>query len=241
MFDSITIIANRFTSVMSKINIIIGEKYYVKDPLSSDLGKRILSESIIMLDELGYEQFTFKKLALKIQSTEASIYRYFENKLRLLIYLTTWYWAWVEYRIDYDTHNIEDAKKKLTRIWEIVCHVNVNGTMELPLDIIRLRNVVVSESDKTYLTKQVDEINKEGLFRSFKELCHKIAEEIVAINPNYDHPHTLVSTMLESAHQQPFFANHLPSLTEIHAQPEKSTNLQVCEFIDNSVMKLIAQ
>jgi AcrR family transcriptional regulator len=226
---------------MSKISIIIGENNYVKDPLSSELGKRILRESIIMLDELGYEQFTFKKLALKIKSTEASIYRYFENKLRLLIYLTTWYWAWVEYRIDYDTHHLQDGRKKLSRIWEIVCHVNIDSTTELPLDLTLLRNIVVSESDKTYLTKQVDEINKEGLFRSFKELCHKIAQEIVAVNPNYAHPHTLVSTMLDSAHQQPFFANHLPSLTEIRSQPEKSVNVQVCEFIDDSVMKLISQ
>jgi AcrR family transcriptional regulator len=226
---------------MSKISIIIGENNYVKDPLSSELGKRILRESIIMLDELGYEQFTFKKLALKIKSTEASIYRYFENKLRLLIYLTTWYWAWVEYRIDYDTHHLSDGKKKLSRIWEIVCHVNIDSTTELPLDLTLLRNIVVSESDKTYLTKQVDEINKEGLFRSFKELCHKIAQEIVAVNPHYAHPHTLVSTMLDSAHQQPFFANHLPSLTEIRSQPEKSVNVQVYEFIDDSVMKLISQ
>ena len=105
---------------MSRINIIIEEKYFVKDPLSSDLGKRILKESIVMLDELGYEQFTFKKLASQIQSTEASIYRYFDNKLRLLIYLTTWYWAWVDYRIDYETHFLKDPRKKLKRIWEIV-------------------------------------------------------------------------------------------------------------------------
>ena len=113
--------------------------------------------------------------------------------------------------------------------------------MELPLDLSRLRSVVVSESDKTYLTKQVDEINREGLFRGFKELCHKIAQEVLAVNPNYPHSHTLVTTMLESAHQQPFFANHLPSLTEVHSMPDKSSNVQVCEFIDNSVMKLITQ
>jgi AcrR family transcriptional regulator len=226
---------------MSKINLIIDEKYYVKDHLSSDLGKRIVSESINLLNELGYEQFTFKKLAVRIQSTAASIYRYFENKLRLLIYLTAWYWAWVEYQIDYDTHNTSDANQRLSRIWEIVCHVDIDDSLDLPLDLHGLRNVVVSECDKTYLTKQVDEINKAGLFRSFKELCHKIAQEILIVNPNYAHPHTLVSTMLESAHQQPFFANHLPSLTEVQLLPEKSMNVQVCEFIDHSVMKLIAK
>jgi AcrR family transcriptional regulator len=224
---------------MSRINIIIDNKYFVKDPLSSDLGRRILKESIIMLDELGYEQFTFKKLALQIQSTEASIYRYFDNKLRLLIYLTTWYWAWVEYRIDYETHFLEDPRKKLKRIWEIVCHVNVNDIIELPLDLFRLRNVVVSESDKTYLTKQVDEINQEGLFRGFKSMCNEIAVIINKINPDYAYSHALTSTLVLAAHHQFFFANHLPSLTELTVKNEESLNEQVSRFISETVNTLI--
>ena len=37
------------------------------------------------------EEFTFRKLAQKINTTEASVYRYFENKHRLLIYILAWY------------------------------------------------------------------------------------------------------------------------------------------------------
>ena len=48
---------------MSTISIILGEKYYSKDPQSSDLGRKIVTSGIEMLDELGFEQFTFKKLA----------------------------------------------------------------------------------------------------------------------------------------------------------------------------------
>ena len=56
-----------------------------------------------MIDQLGFEQFTFKKLARAIGSTEASVYRYFDNKHRLLTYLIAWYWKWMEYQINYRT------------------------------------------------------------------------------------------------------------------------------------------
>lgn len=70
-----------------QIKFVINEKLYNKDPESSDLGKSIIKHSIELLDELGYEQFTFKKLGEVIKSNESSIYRYFESKHNLLIYL----------------------------------------------------------------------------------------------------------------------------------------------------------
>jgi len=225
---------------MSQISIIIEEKYYTKDPLSSELGRRIVQESILLLDELGFEQFTFKKLAERLQSTEASIYRYFDNKLKLLIYLITWYWAWLEYMIDYDTHHLTEPTVKLNRIWEIICHVNVSTRTAVPLDIYTLRRIVVGESDKTYLTKQVDVINKEGLFRGFKTLCHRIAEIMLKVNPTYPFAHALTTTMLEAAHQQTFFARHLPSLTEISSNDAADIDKQVSIFISVSVQKLIS-
>ena len=78
-----------------------------------------------------------------------------------------------------------------------------------------LQQIVINESDKTYLTKQVDEDNKEGLFRGFKSLCNKIASFIAELNPEFNYPHSLISTALEAAHQQLFFAKHLPSLTDL--------------------------
>jgi hypothetical protein len=46
------------------------------------------------------------------------------------------------------------------------------------IDEVALHRIVVAELDKTYLTKQVDSDNKEGLFGGFKSLCKKIAEWI---------------------------------------------------------------
>ena len=64
-----------------------------------------INTTFLNMVEIGFESFTFKKLAAKIESTEASVYRYFENKHKLLIYLVSWYWNWVEYRLDMEiTH-----------------------------------------------------------------------------------------------------------------------------------------
>jgi len=188
---------------------------FLKDPQETVLGRKIIKESIIMIDHLGIECFTFRKLAVQIDSTEASIYRYFENKHRLLIYIIAWYWNWIEYKIDFGTQNIEDPKRKLEIAISIVGEKKCQDPLFPQVDEVALSRVVIAESDKAYLTKQVDEDNSEGLFRGFKSLCTKIASFVKEINPEYQYPHALVSTMLESAHQQLFFANHLPSLTEL--------------------------
>ena len=84
-------------SVAIKISVNVG--LYLKEPQNSTLGKKILKNSIILIDKNGFEAFTFTKLAEEIHSTEDSIYRYFKNKHILLLYLFNWYWEWVNYLI----------------------------------------------------------------------------------------------------------------------------------------------
>lgn len=226
---------------MAIISIQIGEKYYSKDTQSTELGRKFVHAGIEMLDQLGFEEFTFKKLAERIGSTEASVYRYFENKFKLLVYLTSWYWAWMEYMIDHKTHHIQDKELKLKEVIKILCHVDQGHlSMDLPgVNTFSLRRVVVSESDKTFLTKKVDEINNQGLFKGFKGLCHKISVLISNINPNCAYPHATVSTILEASHLQAFFALHLPSLTEISKEGKKSVERQVYLFIDTLIGKVL--
>ncbi len=203
---------------MAVLQLLMNQKLFLRDPQETELGRKIIQESIAMIDELGFEKFTFKKLAEKIESTEASIYRYFENKHRLLVYLIAWYWNWLEYKIEYETHNIEDATKKLEIALKIISAQKERDLSFPQIDEEALYRIVILESDKTYLTKQVDMDNKEGLFRGFKSLCKTIASYIIEINPDYKSPHSLVSTVLHAAHIQLFYAQHLPSLTDLNAQ-----------------------
>ena len=68
---------------MNVLNISVSNKLYNKNPEETDLGKRILSKSIGLMAEMGYEHLTFKKIGIALESTESSVYRYFQNKHQL--------------------------------------------------------------------------------------------------------------------------------------------------------------
>jgi AcrR family transcriptional regulator len=197
------------------IKLNLNHKSYLRDPEQTDLGQRIVTESITLIDSLGFEQFTFKKLATVINSTEASIYRYFENKHKLLIYLISWYWAWMEYHILFKTNNIADPEERLRIIIKVISDSQLIDPAFAHIDESALHRIVVAESSKVYLTKDVDSDNRDGLFKEYKSLCKRIAEVVQEIAPDYPYPHALISTVLETAHQQSYFARHLPSLTEV--------------------------
>lgn len=217
------------------IQIKVGEQVFLKDPESSKLGKKIITNSILLIDELGLEHFTFKKLAQKIGSTEASVYRYFENKHKLLIYLTAWYWSWIEYRILFMTNNIPSALDRIKiAIQELSKPVQFDPTF-VHINEEALYRVVISESAKVYLTKEVDADNKEGYFVSYKRLCNLIADFVLELNPNYSYPHSLISTMIEATHNQRFFSEHLPQLTEIG----KTKEAKIVDFLMDIITKVL--
>jgi len=225
---------------MTTLQLQMNRNLFLRDPQETELGRNIIRCSIEMIDEIGIEKFTFKKLATEIDSTEASVYRYFENKHRLLVYLIAWYWNWLEYKIDYGTHNIEDASERLSIALKIIAENKKKDPLFPEIDEAALYRIVIAESDKTYLTKQVDEDNKEGLFRGFKSLCKKVADIVKEINPEFEFAHALISTVLQTAHQQIFFSQHLPSLTELNY---KSGNYhdQNYQFIKTVVVNTITK
>ncbi len=168
-----------------------------------------------MVDTLGFESFTFKKLAEGIDSTEASIYRYFENKHKFLIYLVTWYWTWLDHMLLYNTHNLTNPAERLRVAIRVVGAPLKLAPQFNTLDIHAIHRVVVNESPKAYLSKDVDEENKEGYFIPYKRLSGHLADIIRDAKPDYPFPTALASTLMEAAHYQAFFAKHLPRLTEI--------------------------
>jgi AcrR family transcriptional regulator len=199
----------------SKLSIQINNKVYLKDPESSELGKLIISNSIDLIDELGFDEFTFRKLAAEISSTEASIYRYFINKHYLLVYLTMWYWSWQEYRLAISLMNIDDAKERLKRAVNCIAGQIVQDSTFSQVNEIKLARIVSSESDKILLSKRIDEVNKIGLIKPYKDLVERVALLITDLRPDYKYPHMLVSTIIEGANHQRFYAEHLPRLTDV--------------------------
>ena len=192
----------------------LNQHLYLRDPQATDLGRRLLAESVCLLDEIGFEAFTFKKLAVRVGSTEASLYRYFENKHRLLTYLVSWHWAWLRFRVRFAMHNVTDPRLRLRLALGTVCEASTDDPATPDFDEAALYRVVVAEASKAYLTKDVDADDRAGLFREYKGLVADLVEVVQAVNPAYLYPCTLVSTLLESARKQHFFAQHLPSLTD---------------------------
>ena len=199
-----------------QLQLQINEKLFTRDPQQTELGKKIFVYSIRMISSLGFENFTFKKLAKEINSTEASIYRYFENKHKLLIYLVSWYWNWLSYRLAIEVHRVEDPRKKLEIAIEVFCHtLDPLPQTRMPVDLPLLHQIVINESPKAYLTKEVNEDNKEGSFLGYKRFCMEVAQFIKEYCSEYHYPTALISTAVEAAHHQKYFSEHLPSLTEV--------------------------
>jgi AcrR family transcriptional regulator len=209
-------------NLLTNIKIAVNPKLYVKDPETSDLGRKIIKHSIILIDEIGFEQFTFKKLGEKIQSTESSIYRYFENKHKLLVYLSSWYWAWIDYNLVFSTTNIENKKEKLEKAITIVTQ-NITDDFKTPhINEAILNRIIISEFTKTFLTKEVDEENKEGFFLVYKCVVNRLITIIKEVNPNYNFPKSLASSIIEGALHQQFLKKHFKTITNFKETDEIS-------------------
>lgn len=197
------------------IQIQLNEKLFLRDPSSSDVGRSIVKQGAIMIEKMGLEDFTFRKLATKLKTNESSVYRYFENKHRLLVYLVDWYWRWIEYLVVVHTNNIKEPKKKIDIILEILMlklEGDLVGGPEVDKQV--LHQLVIKEASKSYLTSHVTEDNKMQLFKPYKDLCGRIAEIFLEINPKYKYARSLTSSVLEMAHYQYFFMHNLPKLTD---------------------------
>lgn len=200
--------------LLQSVKIGIHEKIYVKDPESSDLGRRIIEHSILMIYELGFESFTFKKLGNKIGSNESSVYRYFENKHKLLLYLTSWYWGWLEYQLVFATNSMADARQKLAKAIEIMTRPTEEDSAFSHINEVLLNKIVINEYSKSYLTKEVDTENKEGYFVIYKRLVNRLSAMIKNLDADYAYPNSLASTILEGSLHQHFLKDHFTSLTD---------------------------
>lgn len=222
--------------IVPSIHIQLNDSMYLKDPESSDLGKKIVSGSIDLINEIGFDQFTFRKLSKHIKSTEASIYRYFESKYKILLYLSAWYWSFMECQLAFLTTNIDDPYERLDRAVRLITEAVDEHECFHHMNLGKLSKVVNDESLKVYLNREVDEINKDGAFLPYKDFVGRISDIILEIKDDYQFPHMLVSTAIEGAHLQRYFGQHLPRLTDV-----KKGQDYIYQFYKEVILKAIDQ
>jgi AcrR family transcriptional regulator len=218
------------------VQIKMNPSLYLRDPEQSELGKNIIKHSIQLIHDNGFEAFTFKKLAESIGSTEAGVYRYFENKHKLLVYIISWYWGWIQFQLNYQTNNIKDPSIKLKKVITLLSKNVEDDITTGHVDEALLHQILISEGSKAFLTNHVGKDNKQQFFQPYKVLCNAVVEIIQECNPTYKYPHSLASTIIETAHLQNFFMNHLPSLTDFSKSKDES---EIIKYLEELVFNTI--
>ena len=201
-------------ALIANLKVQVNPKIYIKDPETSVLGRKIVEQSIILIEEIGFDNFTFKKLGERIGSNESSIYRYFENKHKLLIYLSSWYWSWMEYQIVFATTNITDSFEKLCKALTILTDGIEDDANTAHVNEVLLNRIIITEFTKTFLTKEVDQENKEGFFLIYKSVINRLVGFIREVKPDYQYSRSLASAIVEGSLHQHFLKDHFKTITD---------------------------
>lgn len=204
----------KLNEFIKNISIKIDPEIFLKDPESSELGLSIIKESIDTLYKIGYDDFNFKKLSDKINTSEASIYRYFENKHRLLLYLINWFWLWMEYRLIYSAIDETGKRKRIEKAIVILC-TEVDKSEKLAhIDVYKLYHIVISDVSRHYF-KGLKNEECENLYHGYYSLCQRLSHLIHTSSPNYKNPLTLSSAIIDMVFFQKFLIERLPGLTDL--------------------------
>jgi AcrR family transcriptional regulator len=189
--------------------------FALKDPRKTQLGRSIILHGVNMIARLGFEEMTFKKLGKAIGSPEASIYRYFENKHKFLLYIMALYWGMIDLHCEEIIKSSSNHESKIHAILDILC-----SSVNIPIGKQMIQGeemyaIVIADSVKTFLTKHVDADNHHGAFLTLKSTTTHIARLLSEYSPEYPFPKALASTIIEMSLYQRYFSEHLPSMTEI--------------------------
>lgn len=216
-----------------KLELSINNNLYIRDPEQTKLGQDIVRNSIILIHDLGFENFTFKKIATEIKSNEQSIYRYFESKHQLMKYLFSWYWGWLEFRLEYHTHVLENPEDKLRMLLKVLSEAATYDPNFAHIDEVRLAEIVARVSVISYVADFIPEKNINDTLDSFKGLCNKIQYIIKEFAPNYQYPVALSYTLLRVSHEHIFISKYLSDDTG-----NKSSN-ETYDFLKSLVFSTV--
>lgn len=225
---------------MPQINITIdiNKSIYIRDPLETNLGRKIIEHSIILIDKIGFEELNFKKLAISMNSTEASIYRYFENKYKLLAYLVAWYWDFMHFMVLMDIRNIKEPKIKLFQAISTLVNSLDSSITPSYINQTKLHKVVVENANKVYHTKNVDSLNKEGYYINYKKIVKSLSEMILEIDSQFKYPIALATNLIEQSLNNEYYIEHLPSLTDLKSK-KVNARLETIKMIEYMINKVL--
>ena len=114
----------------------------------------------------------------------------------------------------FETHSISNNKLKLSRAIDIVCRTINEDNNFSHINEVKLNAIIINENSKSFLTKEVDQENKDGYFIIYKRIVKRLGDMIQNAQPNYPFATSLASTILEGSLHQHFLKDHFPSITD---------------------------
>lgn len=205
---------------MAHYHLDLDPSLTLRDP-SSPMGRRILQDGLDLMNEIGLEAFTFKKLAERMGSTEVTVYHYFANKQRLLQYYFQLYWLWLGILGEQSGKAATDPLDRLHSTIRALAGLWPGEVLAAQLAPSALRKLVINEGSKSFMHKNVDSDNELKLFKPYKDLCAQVASELKACSPRIKSPRSFATTLVEMAHSLEFAMLHLPALTELSAKKDR--------------------
>jgi len=221
-----------------RLSISVSPKTYLRNPEDTELGRNIISQGIELMSETGYQCFNFKNLAQMMGSTEASVYRYFENKYMLLMYLTSWYWEYLDLQIMLNTRNIDNSLRKLSLMVETIVQGVQSDITQDYFDVKKLHNIVVEQATKVTHSRKVEACDKAGMFENYKNLNNNISDILMECDPDFKYPTALASNIIRLAMDHKYYAEHICCLTDISDCRETKMN-QIEEMITYFLERLL--
>ncbi|MCB0795383.1 MAG: TetR/AcrR family transcriptional regulator [Flavobacteriales bacterium] len=188
---------------------------------NSPLGQQIVQEGLGLMNELGLEAFNFRKLAERVGCTEATIYHYFKNKQRLLQYYFQLYWLWLDTHIDVTLRSNTGAREHMHGTIRALAGLWPEDALAAQVPPAALRELVINEGSKSFQHKNVDSDNAKQLFKPYKDLCARVADELRSCAPQVNHASSFATTLVEMAHSLEFAMHHLPALTELSVHKDR--------------------
>lgn len=217
--------------LLSQYTVQLDKALYAKDPAISDIGKEILKHGVTILEHEGLEAFTFKKLAAAMNSTESTLYRYFNNKHQLLMYLCSWYWSYLEWKMAFATANIEEPEQKLDNALKVLieCSKNTNDILDDSL----LQKVVCAEWGKVFDAhhKEIDDLK--GYYSSYNSLVERLSLILLENKKDLKGSHGLASAIIDTAMRELFFHFYLPSMND--ATKSQHSMLHLLQLLTQSI------
>ena len=139
----------------------------------------------------------------------------------------------MEYKLVFSTANIPNPMEKLRKAITIVTEKIEDDSATKHINEALLNKIIILEFTKTFLTKEVDEENKEGFFLVYKRVLNRLVVIINEVNPDYKFSKSLASSIVEGALHQHFLSDHLKTITNCNEQTSPT------DFYLNLVDKLL--